>query len=177
MPLAPAAADLPDSGMGKAQMKRRILVWQLPRWPWDQRSGSPGMCCSNRGGRAGMLKEEQRQGPWDRNLWCVLSRYQAGLAGGAAVLRLERAAGWPQDSQEGGWDPEIPSVDPARNTRILENWEYSVRYRGCWEDCRKYRPGSSPFQAGYGVSAAAGGQRWWCDHQQGSSLRDGALSP
>lgn len=35
---ASGSADLLDLGLGKAQMKRKILVWQLPRWPWDQRS-------------------------------------------------------------------------------------------------------------------------------------------
>lgn len=35
---ASGSSDLLDLGLGKAQMKRKILVWQLPRWPWDQRS-------------------------------------------------------------------------------------------------------------------------------------------
>lgn len=38
-----------------------------------------------------MLKEGQRKGPWDRNLWHVLSLCKAGLAGGPAVLRLEHS--------------------------------------------------------------------------------------
>lgn len=65
--------------------------------------------------------------------------------------------------------------------RILENWDYSVRYGGCWENLSKYRPKLDTFQAKVleameSVQSLAG-QPWRCGHQQGSLLREGAGSP